>query len=444
MGFYSGTAMEMLCEQVVRDNPEMAGRISPETVIANGAVRVTSDNGRNTSITFNGVAGKGFLGELVLYYDRIQMQKLFGGVAAGPVTIPYRATTRAQMLPYVNEQLGLNLTLDDIASPDVLAAYSTTKTATSNMTILAGSVCYSGVLSFVFVREDPAFVDLYLPENNVNSLWRNPSPAAAVYNKSWHPYATQLGAVQKNTALRSNQTGVAAFISVLKSWSGIPFECGTTLGAGDYDITDSIITATTTKATPDSNQNYSNLLIVTPTPGKHKWTVPLYLHYTPKVAETVTASAEDFENWVQVSGNPIVTPDEFIRAYAGKSVIVDMGALRDTDVYYGNVWGKEVYAALSGMHRVAQHCFPTQECFDYAVANKLKVLLTITALVAPTTAYNQTARNGYTSLFYTQAGGTSGVRVNAFTYYDVRYGNMRTLNPFAAPAVTATPTIWLP
>ncbi|ANZ49521.1 putative virion structural protein [Erwinia phage vB_EamM_Kwan] len=159
MGFYNGTAMELLCQQVIRDNPSMAGRLTPDAVTVNGTAVARNANGRNTQITFVGIPGKGFHGELTLSYDRINLTTFTGGLYV-PVEIAASAVTYADALPQLNELLGLNLSRDDLATPD---AVFTGGIFPVNITIAvkSGSFCYTGALRLTWQRQP----SMYYPES---------------------------------------------------------------------------------------------------------------------------------------------------------------------------------------------------------------------------------------------------------------------------------------
>jgi hypothetical protein len=145
MGFYNGTAMELLCQQVIRDNPSMAGRLTPDAVTVNGTAVARSVNGRNTQITFVGIPGKGLLGELTLSYDRINLLNFTGNLYF-PVQMSDGVTTYTEALPDINDQLGLNLTRADLAAPDTVLTGGTVGFTSIDIAIAAGSALYNGTL----------------------------------------------------------------------------------------------------------------------------------------------------------------------------------------------------------------------------------------------------------------------------------------------------------
>lgn len=151
MGLYTEPSMELLCQQIVRDNPGLAGKITADSVGVRGVPVARNVNGRNTQITLVGKPGKGFAGEITVYYDRLNLASLF---KSGPnmVSIPRSAQTHAEALPAFNELNGLNLTASDITSPNVaLMKYATPETVT--LTAHANSLCYTGSCKMTYVYE---------------------------------------------------------------------------------------------------------------------------------------------------------------------------------------------------------------------------------------------------------------------------------------------------
>lgn len=116
MGFYNGTALELLCQQVVIDNPDVAGVISPDSVFINGPVVARNFDGRNTQATFVGIPGKGLTGEVTLNYDRINLLS-FTGQRYFQVEVASKAVTIEDAIPDFNEAFGLNLTPGDFSVP---------------------------------------------------------------------------------------------------------------------------------------------------------------------------------------------------------------------------------------------------------------------------------------------------------------------------------------
>lgn len=154
MGLYSAPELELLCQQVVRDNPELAGRISADSVGVRGIPAETTKNGRNTVITLVGKPGKGFSGEMTVYYDRLTLSKLFKIPAR--IYVPQTAKTVRDLLPILRDVYGIWLSDNSVQLPDApikpLATPTRINIATYN------SVCYD---SFIPVEYQNAAAGYY-------------------------------------------------------------------------------------------------------------------------------------------------------------------------------------------------------------------------------------------------------------------------------------------
>lgn len=151
MGLYTAPSIELLCQQVVRDNPQLAGKVTPDAFGVRGNPVATTANGRNTQITLVGLPGKGFKGELTVYYDRVNLVSLFQGTTLS-ITIPRSAKTNGTTLPALNAKYGLNLQPSDILYPDRaishLASPLTLKLDTST-----SSLNFIGSISLQYIPE---------------------------------------------------------------------------------------------------------------------------------------------------------------------------------------------------------------------------------------------------------------------------------------------------
>lgn len=113
MGFYSSTALELLCRLIRRDNPQLAVPLDPNTVMVLSGPLTTGlgTSGRNTRVILNGRTGSGITGKKEFFYDRLNIGTFFNGI-----TVVFEAegsaSTYADLLPSLNEQYGLGLTAD--------------------------------------------------------------------------------------------------------------------------------------------------------------------------------------------------------------------------------------------------------------------------------------------------------------------------------------------
>ncbi|QVW55794.1 hypothetical protein pEaSNUABM9_00213 [Erwinia phage pEa_SNUABM_9] len=142
MSLYTESAMQQLCQQVVRDNPNLAGQITPDAIAVNGSPVFRNINGRNSQVTLIGKPGKGFIGELVVSYDRLSIPTLFAGMSLTIVLTP-EMKTLGDILPTINEIYGVNIDRADVASADaVLPRGVGVQTVALNVNNTA--LCYTG------------------------------------------------------------------------------------------------------------------------------------------------------------------------------------------------------------------------------------------------------------------------------------------------------------
>lgn len=441
MGLYDRPSTELVWLQINRDNPHLPKPLSANNVVLLQGPLTTNlgSTGRNTRAIFNGIPGAGYAGKVVVFYDRLNLAYLFKNFVPS-IRIPYRATTRAQILPALNAALGLQLTATDIGNPDVSIGSSLITSGTVGISVAATCMAFTGAFNVTWTREDPELTDIWLPENDTKvGIWKNFGFAGTVWRKSWHPWYTALQQVPANRPLQSNQTGVANFVTVLRNWTGLPFECNLTIGEGDYDLTMATAQLLSTLNVPDANQNYKNVLVVTPVPGRHKWTQPLYLHYNPRdTTEVVTATYEDFRRYIEVNKLAPAPKGALAYSYLNKVTLIDMATVSGNDVMYGTPWGGNAADSLSSaLTRMAQHSFPTLAAYNATVNQKLLVLASVMGNIA-VSSYPATNRNGYSS--GPRGGSSNGTSFNKFVYFDPDTGVMKSNVPFNASA----PVNWLP
>ena len=152
MGLYSKTSFDLLCEQVNRDNPELEVPFSRATVILLQGPLTTNlgTSKRNTRAIFNGIQGSGINGKKEVFYDRRDIGKLYGPakiIASAPST----ATVVKDLLPSLNEQLGLLLEPADLANGDTPLGAAAAQGAFT-LQIAATSVSFTGSLAIKWVR----------------------------------------------------------------------------------------------------------------------------------------------------------------------------------------------------------------------------------------------------------------------------------------------------
>lgn len=152
MGQYSKPAMVLLCEQIQRDNPELDIELNAETLMLLSDPLTTNlgSSGRNTRIRVNGIMGKGTSGKRELFYDRINLAKLYGPAKIA-ASAPATATVVKDMLDSLNDLLGLKLTVSDLANPDAPLGTGAAQ-GSFTLTINTKSVSYTGSLVIKWTR----------------------------------------------------------------------------------------------------------------------------------------------------------------------------------------------------------------------------------------------------------------------------------------------------
>lgn len=161
MGLYAKSSFDLLCEQVNRDNPELEVPFSRDTVVLLRGP-LTDNLGsskRNTRAIFNGIQGSGVNGKREVFYDRVDLAKLYGPTKI-KASAPASALTVKDMLSSLNELLGLELTERDLANPD-LALGAGAVIGNFVLTISPKSVSYTGTLNISWTRAPVG----YFPES---------------------------------------------------------------------------------------------------------------------------------------------------------------------------------------------------------------------------------------------------------------------------------------
>ncbi|ANZ50591.1 putative virion structural protein [Erwinia phage vB_EamM_Stratton] len=158
MGFYSDTSLELLCQQILRDNPGLPYPLTKDNVlILSGPLTSgVSGSGRNSRITLNGKMGSGFSGRKEFFYDRLKMESIYTSLLSTLVlTMPNDAKTNADLLPTINDALGLGLTATDLAAPTTALALGRTPT-TASLVIASNCPCFTGTLTVKWQRGSAA------------------------------------------------------------------------------------------------------------------------------------------------------------------------------------------------------------------------------------------------------------------------------------------------
>lgn len=149
---YSYDSLTLLCRLINRDNPDLKQTLSAKNIVLLGGPYTTGlgTSGRNTRIKINGRTGSGIVGKAELFYDRLNIGALFNGITV-VFAADGQSATVADLLPALNEQYGLGLTLEDITNGATKLGTGYTATQVT-LTIASTSVAFTGALSVIWTR----------------------------------------------------------------------------------------------------------------------------------------------------------------------------------------------------------------------------------------------------------------------------------------------------
>lgn len=151
MGQYSKSDIQLLCDQINRDNPMIGSPLTPAKIILLGTPGAGA-NGRNTTIRLNGVGGVGFAGKRTFSYDRMNLGTLYATVpTALAVAFPNEVVTVADALPTINAAFGIQLSAEGITNPETVLPQGKTPT-TITITVTATNLTFTGALTFKWRR----------------------------------------------------------------------------------------------------------------------------------------------------------------------------------------------------------------------------------------------------------------------------------------------------
>lgn len=151
MGQYSKSEIQLLCDQINRDNPTLGIPITPAKIMLLGTPGAGA-NGRNTTIRLNGVGGAGFVGKHTFSYDRINLGTLYATMPTGlVVSFPNDVVTVTDALPTINAAFGLQLTASGITNPATVLPQGKTPTAIT-ISVTAANLSFIGSLTFKWRR----------------------------------------------------------------------------------------------------------------------------------------------------------------------------------------------------------------------------------------------------------------------------------------------------
>lgn len=170
----------VLCALINRENSAVGAALTPELVVfglPNQSVAT-----RNTDITVTAAEGSGYIGDVVINYNRVHLQTDVGNVyvASGPdrdLVFPVGTATKiADLIPELNSRLGINLTADDFTDGNIPPFEGLPNEEVSvQITAKADSLCYRGSITIKVKAEN-----IHLSEVIVNKVLNGLTYAAPV------------------------------------------------------------------------------------------------------------------------------------------------------------------------------------------------------------------------------------------------------------------------
>ncbi|QXO09593.1 hypothetical protein pEaSNUABM11_00169 [Erwinia phage pEa_SNUABM_11] len=157
MSFYSKAALQLIYDQVNRDNPGLPVPLSASNAaLSKTPVAVnTTTYGRNTRVEFTAFPGSGLQGSITLYYDRVSLSKLYSLIPT--VYLSATVTTQQAALTALNDALGLSLTADDLSTPTAAIAAPSTGLQAATFVIKTTSPAYLDQIVFNYQIKSSGF-----------------------------------------------------------------------------------------------------------------------------------------------------------------------------------------------------------------------------------------------------------------------------------------------
>lgn len=249
---YAKPSQQLFWDLVNRSNPQLKIPLSDDNCIIYGypvAVTPQAATGmRNTRIRLYAKVGKGYKGEITLYYNRLNIASLFTGVT--PTITNYTANSVQTVLAAFNAAYGFNLLYGGrywgdtqpawtlgMTMPDVLpsiAAYQSGSAYTDNVkryTTAPESLCWVGGinLDITRIRGNPDFGTL-ITKPEIVTMRKVPQMPEGTYNTpllTWSydftDYNQTIANFLNNTAARNFQVAIA---QMLADVTGLPFSWG--------------------------------------------------------------------------------------------------------------------------------------------------------------------------------------------------------------------------
>ncbi|ECF3006244.1 hypothetical protein E2H08_03705 [Salmonella enterica subsp. enterica serovar Enteritidis] len=213
---------------------------------------------RNTRIRLYAKVGKGYKGEIVLYYNRLNINSFFTGIT--PTVTNYAANNYLQVLAAFNNTYGLSLTITDrtnsssqppwtlgMTIPDIMrydgSYYSGSWSGNNSMlfTTCQESLCWIGGQNIIItrIRGNPDFGTL-ITKPEIAQMRKVPVMPEGTYDTAlltWgYDFTDNIPAISNFLSSPSSRTYQVNLAAVLAQVTGLPFAWGNGNAAGALDL----------------------------------------------------------------------------------------------------------------------------------------------------------------------------------------------------------------
>lgn len=162
---FAKPSSELVFDLINLANPDLPEHVNAVNCIVEKITQVTpsaATNQRNTTARIRGVQGSGFRDQITVYYDRVDVRRLFPwGQYVSAVTRDAAAFTNFtaanvhSALSTINETYGINLSPVDVANSGMSAPSVANYVSTVGITAQPASPAYVGSVSITYKRGLP-------------------------------------------------------------------------------------------------------------------------------------------------------------------------------------------------------------------------------------------------------------------------------------------------
>lgn len=259
---YAKPSQQLFWDLVNRSNPQLKIPLSDDNCVIYGypvSVTPSAATGmRNTRIRLYAKVGKGYKGEIFVYYNRLSIASFFTGIT--PTVTNYAANNYLQVLAAFNNTYGLSLASTDrtfsstqppwtlgMTIPDIMrydgSYYSGSWSGNNSMTFTTcpESLCWIGGQNIIItrIRGNPDFGTL-ITKPEIVQMRKVPVMPEGTYDTAlltWgYDFTDNIPAISNFLSSPSNRTYQVNLAAMLAQVTGLPFAWGSGNAAGALDL----------------------------------------------------------------------------------------------------------------------------------------------------------------------------------------------------------------